>query len=402
VESISGLKTLVSHVAVRKYRNATIAVLALLISIVGHWELKVRADFRILAQSDVTVYAGTSGTLTEVVAREGVRVRKGDLLARMDDYEKRSEANRIAGELEQKTNVLARLKAGATPEEIGLAQKRIEVKKIALDNVRKNHQERQRLEEILAQRKKNLELLMEEANAQKELVERGLAARITWQVAQNAVEVKEREIGEAEAAIRAFNESAERESDLLARELAAEQSALVLLKAGTRPQDIRAAEAEVNTLESLLAALNQEFVKYEIRAPIDGTVATPFPERKTGQRLVTGNEFLRLVDTAAVTAELLVPEKDMENVKPGNNVWLKARGLNDWFQGRVDEIGPVVITEDNQQVIPVRVRLENADNALKPAMTGVAVIYCGQRRIIDIMTLRIRRWIKTDVLTLLP
>jgi hypothetical protein len=89
-------------------------------------------------------------------------------------------------------------------------------------------------------------------------------------------------------------------------------------------------------------------------------------------------------------------------VKPGNNVWLKARGLNDWFQGRVDEIGPVVITEDNQQVIPVRVRLENADNALKPAMTGVAVIYCGQRRIIDIMTLRIRRWIKTDVLTLLP
>jgi hypothetical protein len=108
------------------------------------------------------------------------------------------------------------------------------------------------------------------------------------------------------------------------------------------------------------------------------------------------------VDTAGVVAELLVPEKDMENVKSGNNVWLKARGLNDWFQGRVDEIGAVAITENNQQIIPVLVRLENADNALKPAMTGVAVIYCGPRRIIDVMTYRIRRWIKTDVLTLLP
>ncbi len=175
-----------------------------------------------------------------------------------------------------------------------------------------------------------------------------------------------------------------------------------MLKAGTRPETIRETEAEVHKFESLLAALNQEIAKYEIRAPIDGTVATPFPERKTGKRLVAGDEFLRLIDTAAVTAELLVPEKDMEDVKSGNKVWLKARGLKDWFQGRVDEIGPVAITEDNQQVIPVRVRLENEDSALKPAMTGVAVIYCGPRRIIDVMTHRIRRWVKTDVLTLLP
>ena len=92
----------------------------------------------------------------------------------------------------------------------------------------------------------------------------------------------------------------------------------------------------------------------------------------------------------------------MEDVKPGNAVWLKARGLKEWFQGRVDGIAPVAITNDNQQVIPVRVLLENKDNALRPAMTGVAVIYCGQRRIIDIMTHRVRRWIQTDVLTLLP
>ena len=44
----------------------------------------------------------------------------------------------------------------------------------------------------------------------------------------------------------------------------------------------------------------------------------------------------------------------------------------------------------------------NHRRSFLPAMTGVAVVYCGQRRIIDVMTHRVRRWIQTDVLTLLP
>jgi multidrug efflux pump subunit AcrA (membrane-fusion protein) len=402
VESISGLKTLVSYVAVRKYRNATIVLLALLISILGHWELKVRAEFRILAQSDAIVYAGTSGSVTEVLVRENVRVRKGDVLARMNDYEKQTEARKIAGDLEQRKNTLERLKAGATAEQIEQQEKRIEAKQAELDNVWRNQQARKELEESLEQRRVELRFLQEKAGAQKKLLDEELIAAIQYQETRSAADGKEREIAQAEAAIKAFNEKASRDADLLTKELAVYKSELAVLKAGTRPETIRETEAEVHKFESLLAALNQEIAKYEILAPIDGTVATPFPERKTGQRLVAGDEFLRLIDTAAVTAELLVPEKDMEDVKSENKVWLKARGLKDWFQGRVDEIGPVAITEDNQQVIPVRVRLENEDNALKPAMTGVAVIYCGPRRIIDVMTHRIRRWVKTDVLTLLP
>lgn len=402
VESISGLKTLVSYVAVRKYRNATIVLLALLISILGHWELKVRAEFRILAQSDAIVYAGTSGSVTEVLVRENVRVRKGDVLARMNDYEKQTEARKIAGDLEQRKNTLERLKAGATAEQIEQQEKRIEAKQAELDNVWRNQQARKELEESLEQRRVELRFLQEKAGAQKKLLDEELIAAIQYQETRSAADGKEREIAQAEAAIKAFNEKAGRDADLLTKELAVYKSELAVLKAGTRPETIRETEAEVHKFESLLAALNQEIAKYEILAPIDGTVATPFPERKTGQRLVAGDEFLRLIDTAAVTAELLVPEKDMEDVKSENKVWLKARGLKDWFQGRVDEIGPVAITEDNQQVIPVRVRLENEDNALKPAMTGVAVIYCGPRRIIDVMTHRIRRWVKTDVLTLLP
>jgi hypothetical protein len=39
---------------------------------------------------------------------------------------------------------------------------------------------------------------------------------------------------------------------------------------------------------------------------------------------------------------------------------------------------------------------------LKPEMTGVAKIYCGDRRIVDVVTRRLRSWIRTEFWDLLP
>jgi hypothetical protein len=88
-------------------------------------------------------------------------------------------------------------------------------------------------------------------------------------------------------------------------------------------------------------------------------------------------------------------------VKIGNIVWLTFRSLpNDDFQGRVDFIAPVAQTVNGQQMVAVRTQLENMNNVLKPEMTGYARIYCGKRRLIDLMTRRVRHWIKTDFLNL--
>jgi hypothetical protein len=82
---------------------------------------------------------------------------------------------------------------------------------------------------------------------------------------------------------------------------------------------------------------------------------------------------------------------------------MKARSLpsND-FQGRVDFIAPVAQTVNNQQMIIVRSELQNDDLLLKPEMTGVAQIYCGERRIFDVMTRRLVRWVRTEFWPLLP
>ena len=72
------------------------------------------------------------------------------------------------------------------------------------------------------------------------------------------------------------------------------------------------------------------------------------------------------------------------------------------LRGRVDFIAPVAQTVNNQQIVVVRSELQNDDLLLKPEMTGVAHIYCGDRRIIDLMTRRMIRWVRTEFLPLLP
>ena len=403
VESMSGLKTLVSHVAAKRIRNGLILVTALLISILVPWELKIGASFTILPNGDSQVRALTAGTLTEVLARENVPVKKGELLARMQDFEKESAAARIAGELEQQRRTLEKLQAEPRPVVINQLEARIEAKKVDLDNVRQNRQGRRQLEENVSELKKKLEGLKTFADSQKKLHDLGFIAEIVWEDAQNAVDVQQQKIIVAEAAISAFDERADNESASLTKEVASLQADLAALQAGTAPEVIKVTQAEIAKLEMLLAKFNQEIAQAEIRAPIDGVVTTPFPERLQGRRLNVGDDFIRLVNTTGLIAELRVPEKEIEDVKQGSIVWMKVRGLrDDDFEGRVDSIAVVAQPVEGEQVIIVRSQLSGDTANLKPGMTGWARIYAGKRPIISLVTRRMYRWIKTEFVPLLP
>ncbi len=106
---------------------------------------------------------------------------------------------------------------------------------------------------------------------------------------------------------------------------------------------------------------------------------------------------------ARVIVEMQVPEKELADVRPGNPVFMKARSLPSLdLEGRVDFIAPVAQSVNGQQMVVVRSELQNDDLLLKPDMTGVAKIYCGDRRILDLMTRRMIRWIRTEFWDLLP
>jgi putative peptide zinc metalloprotease protein len=404
VESMSGLNTLMSYVAIKKFRNAFILLLLVLVSVVGRWELKIPADFKIIAKNEVTVHAQTSGVLVEILAREGMHVKQGELLARTSDAERQAVSDRTAGELLQRRSELDRLQAGALPLEIAEQESKIAAKTVEVVNSNRNQERREQLNQVLERKNVELATLKELASQAKTLVDQDLWPRIKLTEAQGAVAGKEREISETQAAIRSVEETSGSEKELRTKELAVFENQLTLMKQGNRKELIREKEADVAKLQTLLAANNKEISKSEIRAPIDGTIVTPFPERKLHTRLGAGDEFVRLVNSTAMVAEMLVPEKEMADVRAGSLVRMKVRTLPAAdFESRVHFIAAVVQTVNAQQMVVVRTApIPNDGEALKPDMTGVARIYSGERRIIDIATRRMRNWIRTEFLHLLP
>ena len=85
VESIAGLRAVATRVAVRKYRNAGIGLVAVLVAFAGHWELKIPAEFKVVARNELTVRTETEGIIVELLVHEGSRVTKGEVLARLLD-----------------------------------------------------------------------------------------------------------------------------------------------------------------------------------------------------------------------------------------------------------------------------------------------------------------------------
>jgi putative peptide zinc metalloprotease protein len=403
VESWSGLRAVATRAAYKKYRNFGIAAAVVLIAFVGHWELTIPTDFKVLARNESTVRTETEGVIVEVLVHEGSRVMKGDVLARLRDFEKQQQISEIAGDLESKRSELALLRAGARSEEIDRKQKLVETKGVELANARRNQEQRNQLTQTLERKRSELQLDQQTQKRTRELVENGLVARAELEKVDTAVNVREREIAETEASIRVISETSDREADLKGRELAEAESELRLMKAGNRPEQIRQAEADVRSLEKQLEILDQELGKTEIHAPIDGVIATPFIERKLNQHLDPGEELARIVDLSRVTIEMQVPEKELADVRPGNPVTMKARSLPAAeFEGRVDFIAPVAQTLNGQQTVVVRSELENPELLLKPEMTGVAKIRCGDRRIFDLATRRMVRWVRTEFWDLLP
>ena len=403
VESIAGLRAVATRVAVRKYRNAGIGLVAVLVAFAGHWELKIPAEFKVVARNELTVRTETEGIIVELLVHEGSRVTKGEVLARLRDFDKQQKVSQLAGELQSKRSELALLRAGARAEELDRKEKLVETKRVELGNARRNQEQRNQLLQSLERKRSEFQLDQQTLKRTTELVDNGLSPRSDLEKAETAVKVREREIGEIEASIRALSETSDRESDLKTRELAEAESELALMKAGNRPEQIRQVEADVDRLTKQVAILDQELGKTEIRAPIDGIVATAFVERKLNQHLSPGDELCRIVDMARVIVEMQVPENELADVRPGNPVFMKARSLPSLdLQGRVDFIAPVAQAVNSQQMVVVRSEIQNDDLLLKPDMTGVAKIYRGDRRIVDLMTRRMIRWIRTEFWDLLP
>jgi putative peptide zinc metalloprotease protein len=142
-------------------------------------------------------------------------------------------------------------------------------------------------------------------------------------------------------------------------------------------------------LQQELAVAEKRAAALEIRAPIDGVVATADVDQKPGAFLAAGDEFARIVDRSTMKARILVRDWDLQEVQEGAAVKVKVVPFPyRTYSGRVGRIypasaadRPVTQTENLERLgqqltnyFAVDVEFANQDGSLREGMTGTAKV----------------------------
>jgi RND family efflux transporter MFP subunit len=122
----------------------------------------------------------------------------------------------------------------------------------------------------------------------------------------------------------------------------------------------------------------QTLEKAELRAPIDGVVATPHVENVAGRKLQQGDSFAEIVDTSQAVVDVAIDDADAGLLKVGQKAVVK---LNSYptrtFHGEVMIVSPKAQMLQDSAVFYARVAVANPDGAIRAGMEGRGKVRMG-------------------------
>ncbi len=420
-----------------KSRRASIKRPAMVILLVGllavlfllPMELKATGEFKVLPSRNADVRAEVTGIIEKISVDEWNVVRVGDLIARLVDRDYGADLRQTEGQIAEKTARLRMLKAGPRPEEIEVARREVQTAKTTVDAARKEYEQ---ATQILAHQRAKAEVAVKKAEEQlkynrielerfKALLKDDFISRKDYAAAENLVVLGESDLHDAQAALRMVlaDDLAPLRKQLAVAEtqrLEAEGK-LALLVAGTRQEEIDAAEAEIARLRAQRDYQAEQLRLVNVVTPIAGVITTPTRQLRgmIGQQVNKGDLIAEVHELNTITAEIAIPEKEIGDVHVGQTVFVKARAYPEQtFAGTVTSIATAVTgnsrapivngasatttpnTPEGDRMILVTTQLDNTSYLLKPEMTGKAKIYCGGRSIFDLITRRLARTVRVE------
>ena len=387
----------------RKSPKIIFTLLLILLCLFLPWELKISGDFTIVPLNDVLITPEVDGTIKKIYVDQGDRVSEGSLLAEMENLVLVNSYQETKGELQAQKASLDRLRSGSRPEEIEAARKAVETKKAEYESSNRIDEERANLLNTIAKKEAEVENARATHERYQQLLEDGLVSDNEAELHSTEYKVLQKELSEANGQLKILEEQTDKTREIKRRELEEARSRLQLLLAGSRPEDIREAESQVEKLENTLTNFEKQLELLKIRSTIAGVVETPYLGNRKGEYLEKGDLFCKIVSEGAVRVEMPVPEKERGDIEIGFPITIKVRGYPQrTFEARVKSISPAAVANGSVRTFTVYGELENLDGSLKSNMTGVGKILCGKRLIINLLSRRAIRWIKTEFWEYLP
>lgn len=304
-----------------------------------------------------TISTRLSGFVTELNVSEGDRVKRGDLLIRIDDREARLQLLELDYAVE------------GTDAQRGQTQARIEL----LDRTTASAIAARRSDLLAAQaevsvRESKLKLARDEFTRADSLKKRGVVSTQRWQTLQTGVETVRQELAKARAEVAA--------------------AAAALFSAEAARSEMEVLRHDLGRLaaqrESTIAQRGRKQIEIDdmrVLSPVDAIIDKTFVS--SGEFVQTGQRLLLLHDPGRVWIEANVKETKVRNLQLGQTVTIDVDAYPDHsFVGTLDRIGDVTtgqfallpapnpsgnFTKVTQRV-PIRIAVEQTEGMLRPGM----------------------------------
>ena len=292
-----------------------------------------------------------SERISAVVAQEGDRVRRGQVLARLDQSRLEPRVLQAAAQVAAQRQVVERLHHGNRPEEIAQARAQVAAQESIVEKLRNGS----RPEEIAQARANVMAAQAGVVNARRryQRLKSLSAVRLPDQsqvqaVSQEDLDAARAALDEAVAKLTVNQKALElalagpRREEIAESEARLElnRKALELALAGPRKEDIAQAEAQLRGNEAQLAFLRQQLADTQLMAPADAVVRTrllEMGEMTSPQRPVFS---LAIIDPKWIRA--YVSETDIGKLRPGMTASVAVDSFpNRHFEGWVGFISPV-------------------------------------------------------------
>ncbi|MEH2353456.1 efflux RND transporter periplasmic adaptor subunit [Nostoc sp.] len=303
----------------------------------GNLTILVSANGTVQPESSVNVSPKTSGVLKQLLVKEGDFVKPGQIVAYMDN-------SNIQGQLLQARGNLAAAQANLNKVIAGNRSQDIAGSTANLNEVQATY--RQAAEDL----RRNQKLQAQGAISQQALS----LARSTSDSAQAQVEQS--------------------------------QQALNLLKAGSRPEDIAQARAQVMAAQGAVTIAQRNIDDTVIRAPFAGIIARKYADpgafvtpTTAGSAVTsaTSSSILALASTNEIVAQ--VAEASIAQIRVGQVAVIKVDAYSGkTFEGKVTQVATQSLVQQNVTSFEVKVAVADPQKLLSQGMNVTIDFKAGE------------------------
>jgi len=146
------------------------------------------------------------------------------------------------------------------------------------------------------------------------------------------------------------------------------------------------ADRQVAMAEFRAATAEAELLRFRkdelavMKATIDGEVLVGDLREKQGASIKQGDELFQLAARDSMRAELAVAERDIQDLKIGQTVWLATNALpTESKRAVVEQIVPLGQTQEGSNTFKVFAKIEESNEQWRPGMQGEARIEVQKR-----------------------